>query len=120
MDSEEDWPGSGPEADEEEEGEEGPARPRRRFSLGAVGKSLGRFADNIARSAAAASELLVDSELRSRSAALISEVAAKAGANVAKGGGRFCLGAGGYVAYGGIAAAQACTRLVSACDQVPA
>ena len=85
-----------PEEEEEEPDEEGDEeqvaeRPvRRRFSLGSLGKRIAVVASNVgdslARTAAAAGELLVDAELRSRSAALLAESAGKAAAGVAKGG----------------------------------
>ncbi|KAL4457570.1 hypothetical protein ABPG75_012435 [Micractinium tetrahymenae] len=84
------WP-LGPEGDDDEEvsSAERDRRAKRRFSLAPLGKSIASLASNVgeslARTAAAAGELLTDAELRGRSAALLSESAKKAGAGVAKG-----------------------------------
>lgn len=90
-DSEGAWPvGLDPEDDDSEvSSAERDGRPKRRFSLAPLGKSIASLASNVgeslARTAAAAGELLSDAELRSRSAALLTESAKKAGAGMAKG-----------------------------------
>ena len=89
--------GDGPQSAEEEQQHEETdvgQRPRRRFSLGLIGRKLSRVAvdvgEQLARTAAAAGELIIDSDLRGRSAALLAEGASKAAAGVGKGGRSSC------------------------------
>ena len=85
-----DWPQESEEEEQQHEEAEAAQRPRRRFSLGLIGRKLSKVAidvgEQLARTAAAAGELIIDSDLRGRSAALLAEGASKAAAGVAKGG----------------------------------
>lgn len=67
-------------SEQEEEADRSPAA--RRFSLGRLGKRLAAVGEGIARTAAAAGEIMLDKDLRTRSAALLAEGAV----GVARGG----------------------------------
>lgn len=78
-DPEEAWAAAEPGEEEPGEGEQDQpgSAGRRRFSLGSLGRNIRHVASNIgaaaARTAAAAGEILADSDLRARSASLLTE-----------------------------------------------
>lgn len=78
----------------EEDDETGERPHPRRFSFGILGKRMALVAqgvgDSLARTAAAVGEVIVDSDLRSKSAALLAESVGKAAAGVGKGAAGSC------------------------------